>query len=150
MQEDFGEIDEITPGNFVFYDLVQVALGACRMDEIAVAMECPVAGRYPAGDRIVIHGGAIHFSKESLLQDGVAVYGRLVKQSEEGWTKGSDNLYLYSISQEHGVLEQCADLVRSANIGETLLFLPVHSCLTANLMREYLCLDGERITTLNT
>ncbi len=149
MQEDFGEIDEITPGNFVFYDLVQVALGACSMEEIAVAMECPVAGRYPAGDRIVIHGGAVHFSKESLLQDGVPVYGRLVQQREEGWSKGSRNLYLRRISQEHGVLEQCGDLVRSTNIGEKLLFLPVHSCLTANLMREYLSLDGERITTLN-
>ncbi len=150
MQEDFGEIDEITPGNFVFYDLVQVALGACSMEEIAVAMECPVAGRYPAGDRIVIHGGAVHFSKESLFQDGVPVYGQLVQQTEKGWTMGSDNIFLSSLSQEHGVLEQCADLVKTINIGENLLFLPVHSCLSANLMREYRTLEGEKITTLNT
>ena len=148
MQEDFGEIDEITPGNFVFYDLMQVVLGACSMEEIAVAMECPVAGRYPAGDRIVIHGGAVHFSKESLLQDGVPAYGRLVQQREEGWTKGKYKQYLSSLSQEHGVLEQCGDLTQTINIGENLLFLPVHSCLTANLMREYRTQEGKVIKTM--
>jgi D-serine deaminase-like pyridoxal phosphate-dependent protein len=148
MQKDFGEIDEITPGNFVFYDLMQVALGACSMEEIAVAMECPVAGRYPAGDRIVIHGGAVHFSKESLLQDGIPAYGRLVQQREERWTKGKYKQYLSSLSQEHGVLEQCGDLAKTINIGENLLFLPVHSCLTANLMREYRTLEGKVIKTM--
>jgi len=149
MQEEFGKIDEITPGNFVFYDLIQCALGACTPEEIAVAMECPVAGKYPAGERIVIHGGAVHFSKESLLLDGAAIFGQLVQRSEEGWLTAAQKRYLTSISQEHGVMEQCGDLVREVHIGENLLFLPVHSCLTANLMREYLSLDGIPITTLN-
>ena len=150
MQEEFGEIDEITPGNFVFYDLVQYTLGACSMEEIAVAMECPVAGRYPAGERIVIQGGAVHFSKESLLLDGAAIFGQLVQRTKEGWIKHEDDRYLSNISQEHGVLEQCGELVGRINIGDTLHFLPVHSCLTANLMRKYQTLDGETIETMNT
>ena len=147
VQEEFGKIDVITPGNFVFYDLIQCALGACSPEEIAVAMECPVAGRYPAGERIVLHGGAVHFSKESLLLDGTVIFGQLVQQGEEGWISATENRYLTSISQEHGVMEKCGDLVREVNIGENLLFLPVHSCLTANLMREYQTLDGKTITT---
>ena len=147
MQEEFGEIDEITPGNFFFYDLVQVSLGACRMDEIAVAMECPVSGRYPAGERIVIHGGAIHFSKESLPIDGRPIYGQLVQKSGNGWTAAREEVYIDSISQEHGVMENCGKLLREVNIGESLLFLPVHSCLSANLMKSYQTLDGQvRIT----
>jgi D-serine deaminase-like pyridoxal phosphate-dependent protein len=149
IQEEFGKIDEITPGNFVFYDLVQCSLGACSLEEIAVVMECPVAGRYPLGERIVIHGGAVHFSKESLLLDGVAVFGQLVPRSEEGWTTAAIKRYLTGISQEHGVMEQCGDLIREINIGDKLLFLPVHSCLTANLMREYQTLDGKLIATLS-
>jgi D-serine deaminase-like pyridoxal phosphate-dependent protein len=108
-----------------------------------------VAGRYPAGERIVIHGGAVHFSKESLLRDGAAVFAQLVQRSKEGWITAAEQRYLTSISQEHGVMEQCGDLIREVNIGEKLLFLPVHSCLTANLMREYLSLDGVTIATLN-
>jgi D-serine deaminase-like pyridoxal phosphate-dependent protein len=148
-QHSFGEVDELTPGNFVFYDLVQSALGACSPEEIAVAMECPVAGRYPSGDRIVIHGGGVHFSKESLLQNGKSVYGQLVEQSEAGWKEASTDTFLSSISQEHGVLKGCGHLVRKVNIGDTLLFLPVHSCLTANLMRGYQTLEGHIITTMN-
>ncbi len=148
-QEEFGTIDEITPGNFVFYDLIQCSLGACSIEEIAVAMECPVAGKYPAGDRILIHGGAVHFSKESLLNRGTSIFGQQVQRKEQGWTEAEVERYLTSISQEHGVIEHCGDLVREINIGEKLLFLPVHSCLTANLMREYHTLEGSRITTLN-
>lgn len=148
-QEDFGEIDEITPGNFVFYDLIQHALGACSLEEIAVAMECPVAGRYPAGERIVIHGGAVHFSKESLKLDDGAIFGQLVQRTDQAWTTDERKKYLSSISQEHGILEHCGDLVRQLNIGDRLLFLPVHSCLTANLMRGYQSLDGKEISTLN-
>lgn len=150
IQEKFGGIDEITPGNFVFYDLVQCALGACKPEEIAVSMECPVAGRYPASERIVIQGGAVHFSKESLMINGEAIFGQLVQRTEQGWTKHADDTYLSNISQEHGVLEQCGKLVGRINIGDTLHFLPVHSCLTANLMREYRTLDGETIETMNT
>ncbi len=46
-------------------------------------------------------------------------------------------------------MEQCGELIREVNIGDKLLFLPVHSCLTANLMREYHSLDGIPIATLN-
>ncbi len=147
-QEDFGEIDEITPGNFVFYDLIQHSLGACTMEEIAVAMECPVAGRYPAGERIVIHGGAVHFSKESLNLEGGAIFGQLVRRTDQAWSRLEEMKYLTNISQEHGVMEHCGDLIRKVNIGDKLLFLPVHSCLTANLMRAYQTLDGKDITTL--
>jgi D-serine deaminase-like pyridoxal phosphate-dependent protein len=148
IQKDFGEVDELTPGNFVFYDLVQAALGSCSLEEIAVAMECPVAGRYPAGERIVIHGGAVHFSKESITLDGSPNFGRLVQISEAGWSASGTAQYLTSISQEHGVMEGYGDLVRDVNIGETLLFLPVHSCLTANLMPGYQTLNGQVIEKL--
>lgn len=148
-RENFGEIDEITPGNFFFYDLVQYALGACSLEDIAVAMECPVAGRYPLGERILIHGGAIHFSKERILQKGSAVYGRHVLKTADGWANPNEERFLTGLSQEHGLMEQCGTLINEVNIGDLLLFQPVHSCLTANLMREYRTLDGTRITTMN-
>ena len=36
--DDFTGIDEIRPGNFVFYDLMQFHLGSCESDQIAVAL----------------------------------------------------------------------------------------------------------------
>jgi D-serine deaminase-like pyridoxal phosphate-dependent protein len=149
IQDDFGEIDEITPGNFFFYDLVQYSLGSCSLEEIAVALECPVAGLYPVYERILVHGGGIHFSKESMLHKGNPVFGRLVNRSEFGWTIPEEERYLTSLSQEHGIMEPSGKLIREVLIGDMLLFLPVHSCMSANLMREYHTLDGSRITTMN-
>jgi D-serine deaminase-like pyridoxal phosphate-dependent protein len=40
--DDFSGIDEIRPGNFVFYDLTQHQIGSCSIDKIAVAMACPI------------------------------------------------------------------------------------------------------------
>ncbi len=149
IQNDFTGIDEITPGNFVFYDLIQNALGACQMEEIAVAMACPVVGKYPEERRLVIHGGAVHFSKETMNMKGKPVFGLMVKGIQNGWEPSVHHQYISSVSQEHGILEECGDWMKEVKIGDILHFLPVHSCLTANLMREYVTTDGQRITTLN-
>ena len=149
IQNNFKGIDEITPGNFVFYDLIQHALGACQMEEIAVAVACPIVGKYPEEGRLVIHGGAVHFSKETMHLDRKAVFGQMVNGIHQGWEPSVHHQYISSISQEHGILEECQDWMKEIQIGDTLHFLPVHSCLTANLMREYLTTEGQTITTLN-
>ncbi len=65
--ERFEGVDEIRPGNFVFYDLMQLAIGSCREEALAVAITCPVVGKYPRRGEIVIYGGAVHLSKEALV-----------------------------------------------------------------------------------
>jgi D-serine deaminase-like pyridoxal phosphate-dependent protein len=149
MQSDFGGIDEITPGNFVFFDLVQHALGACSLEEIAVALECPVAGKYNHRKQILVHGGAVHFSKEFLVQNGRSIFGQMVERKEQNWLACEQDYWLSSLSQEHGILDADENLFHRLNIGDKLLFLPVHSCLTANLAREYRTLDGERIENIH-
>jgi len=148
-QKDFRGVDEITPGNFVFYDLIQHSLGVCSEQEIAVALECRVAGKYHHSRQIVIHGGAAHFSKEFLYMEGKSVYGQWVQRNERGWTQPERNTWLTGVSQEHGVLEDAGELFNQVSLGDALLFLPVHSCLTANLAKEYSTLNGRRITNIH-
>lgn len=149
-QENFPGIDEITPGNFVFYDLTQVMLGSCSLDDVAVAMACQVSGKYSRNRQLLIHGGGVHFSKETLLYKGKNIYGRLVKSTERGWEINENQQMLTSLSQEHGILENCGSIFEKSRIGDTLRILPVHSCMTANLMKEYQTLDGSRIFCLKT
>ncbi len=148
-QDDFNGIDEITPGNFVFYDLVQRSLGSCTTEEIAVALSCPVVSKYPSEKRLLIHGGAIHFSKESLVLKERTIFGEVALSGEPGWERSEPAVYLSGISQEHGVLEHCDALFNRVMSGDSLYILPVHSCLTANLMRYYRTLEGRVITTMN-
>ena len=147
LQVDFGPVDELTPGNFVFYDLTQVDLGSCDDDQIAVAMSCPVSGRYP-GNKLLVHGGAVHFSKEVLEWQGMKAYGQVAEAREKGWGQPRD-IFLTGLSQEHGTIENCGALWDQVRPGDELLILPVHSCLTANLMGSYRTLGGETITTLH-
>jgi len=146
--DDFSGIDEITPGNFVFYDLTQWQLGSCTLDQVAVAVACPVSGSY-AGGKLLVHGGAVHFSKESLQLGGRTIFGQVVQPTVRGWGKAVDGAFLESLSQEHGLITDGGALHGQTRIGEQLLVLPVHSCLTANLMRSYRTIEGQQIESMN-
>ncbi len=151
---DFSEVDEIRPGNFVFYDVTQYLLGSCKEEHIAVALAAPVVAKHPTRGEIVVHGGAIHLSKDSVkLEDGTPIYGlvSLPKDSKDNpWGKSLKDSYVKSLSQEHGVVKIRKDYFDKINIGDIIFILPVHSCLTANLMRSYLSTEGRVIETMNT
>jgi len=59
--DDFSGVDEIRPGNFIFYDLMQYSLGACSLEHIALAMACPVVAKSIERNELTIYGGAIPF-----------------------------------------------------------------------------------------
>lgn len=146
---DFGNIDEISPGNFVFYDWIQTKIGSCSPNEIAVAMYCPVVAKYPTRKELLIHGGAVHFSKDlEVRSDLTPSFGQVVQQNEIGWGKPIEDCYLKSISQEHGVIACNTEFYEQTSVGDLVAIVPIHSCLTADLMGSYLTTDGIRISNL--
>lgn len=144
--EDFREVDEIRPGNFVFFDVMQLAIGSCTEDEIAVIVACPVVAKHKERNEIVIYGGAIHLSKDSILENGKKIFGKIVLSEENGWGEIIPDSYVLSLSQEHGIVKACDNLFNKIKIGDLLMVLPIHSCLTVDLMREYLTVEGKRIS----
>jgi len=136
--DDFGPIKEISPGNFVFYDVMQVNIGSCNYDDIAVVVACPVVGKMPDKNELLIHGGAVHFSKEVLTDDdGTVQFGKLAKPTGDGWEGFIEGCYLKSISQEHGLVQVSSEMMKSTQIGDLLYIYPTHSCLSADLMKDY-------------
>jgi D-serine deaminase-like pyridoxal phosphate-dependent protein len=151
LMEDFRDIDEIRPGNFVFYDYMQSMIGSCTSDQIAVVMACPVVAKHPEREEIIIYGGGVHFSKDFFLfEDGTISYGSLVDLHEDGWDIpfNSKQVIIKSLSQEHGVIQAGKEVFSRINIGDVIGVLPIHSCLTSNLMKSYLTLNNERISRL--
>lgn len=146
--EDFSGIDEQRPGNFIFYDAQQAAIGSCSAAQIAVAVACPVVALHPERSEVVIYGGAIHLSKDSLEVDGHVSYGLVALPAENGWTPPLANAIVRSLSQEHGVLQFSGEFP-PLKVGDLVLILPAHSCLTVQVMRRYLSLDGKVIETMN-
>ena len=147
--EDMAGVDEIGPGNFVFYDLVMSSLGVCSVHAIAVAVACPVVAKNEQRKEIIIHGGAVHFSKDHLFDEGgEKFFGEMIILEESGWSTVAGDAKLKSVSQEHGILKVDDELFDKVCLGDIVGILPIHSCLTANLMKSYLSLDGQQLEHL--
>jgi len=147
--EDFSGVDEIRPGNLVFYDVTQHNIGSCSLEQIAIAMACPVIAIYPERNEIIIHGGSVHFSKDSLTtKEGNTLFGKVVLLTNDGWSTEETGMFVKSLSQEHGIIHASHEQCLKTKIGEFIGVLPVHSCLTADCMGAYLTTDGEHLTRL--
>ncbi len=144
--DNFDGVDEIRPGNFVFYDLMQYKLGVCKLTDIAVHMVCPVIAVHSSRNEVVIYGGAIHFAKDSVTNiDGKQLYGRIIVREEGNEILLDERNYLYALSQEHGILRITPKDLHWFKPGQLIEILPVHSCLTANLMGEFRTTEGDII-----
>jgi len=142
----FEGVDEVRPGNFVFYDLAQLSFGACAEEDISVALACPVVARHQSRSQIIIHGGAVHLSLDRIPPKGQQqIFGRVALPRPGGWSPLFKNSYVKSLSQEHGVVQAEVALFDQVAIGDLLLVIPVHSCLTADLMGHYVTLSGTTI-----
>jgi D-serine deaminase-like pyridoxal phosphate-dependent protein len=142
----FEGVNELRPGNFVFYDLMQQNLGVCKMEDIAVRMVCPVVAKHASRNEVVIHGGAVHFSKDAILNiDGKRLFGRIIVEQDGEKILLDPMNYLSSMSQEHGILKVTQSQISKFYVGQLVEILPVHSCLTANLMGHLYTTEGELI-----
>lgn len=142
----FEGVDEMRPGNFVFYDLMQQNLGVCNFDDIAVKLVCPVVSKHISRNEIVIYGGAVHLSKESIINvNGKKMFGRIILH-KNGEKLLLDPLnYVSKLSQEHGILKVVQNQFKNFEVGDLVEIIPVHSCLTANLMGHFQTTEGELI-----
>ncbi len=145
--KEFTGVDEIRPGNFVFYDLTQVKLGVCKENDIALGIACPVISKNLKRHEVVIYGGAIHLSKDFLqTENKIKFFGKVTELNENGWGETQPGTYVANLSQEHGVIKMGKNLINKVDIGDILLILPVHSCLTANLYSDLYTLQGEKLS----
>ncbi len=144
--ENFSMVDEIRPGNFIFYDVTQTEVGACAIDEVAVAVACPIVAIHPSKNEIVIHGGAVHLSKDSIqTKDGRQIFGRVAILMDESWEVMPESFYVKGVSQEHGLLAVPPESLNQFKIGDVIGILPAHACLTADCMGSFTTLKGEKL-----
>lgn len=146
VMDEFGDVDQLGPGNFVFFDLMQAEMGSCRKEDISVCLAVPVVDINRERKEILVHGGGVHLAKDVLVDEhGNKNFGEVVTLHENGWSILPDRSYLKSISQEHGVVKASDSLLETVKIGDLLGILPIHSCMTADCMGAYLSLDGHWI-----
>lgn len=96
--DGFSGVDEVRPGNFVFYDLTMVKLGVCSLADVAVSLVAPVVAVHASRHEAVIHGGAVHLSKDQLVSaDGTIHYGLVVAFDGEKWLSEPTHWELFQL-----------------------------------------------------
>jgi D-serine deaminase-like pyridoxal phosphate-dependent protein len=120
-------VTEIRPGNYVFYDAMQVGLGVAPLDRCALRILATVVS-HAERDRAVIDAGSKTLTSDRGAhgQARVGGYGVIV---------GREDIHIERLSEEHGWLR--LDLAGSdVEIGDTLEIVPIHACPVANLAPE--------------
>jgi len=149
MMDDFSGIDEIRPGNFVFYDVMQYQPGACRPEDIAVALVCPVVAKHPARREIVMYGGAVHLSKDWVSDRDKQLFGLVAPLEGDSWGMPYENTFVRSLSQEHGIIRMEHPAFDEIRVGDLLAILPVHSCLALSAMRSMKTTAGKPLDVMS-
>jgi D-serine deaminase-like pyridoxal phosphate-dependent protein len=145
-------IDEVRPGNYIFFDAFQATLGSCDFDDCALTVLASVVHRDRVRRKVIIDAGAIALSKDRgpVTLNPNCGYGRVLDLD------GKDlNLTVSEMSQEHGVIivnhangENDGDAEKTFDrlkVGSRVRVLANHSCLTAAQHSHYNVLEGENI-----
>lgn len=135
--EDLTGVQEARPGNYVFYDAQQVALGACDATDCGVTVLASVVSRQPDAGHCVVDAGALSLSKDGSRMGGRDAMGWIYDDYAAGTLR--EDAVLTGLSQEHGKVS--APLA----VGRQIRILPSHSCLTVACFDEYHVVEGDRV-----
>lgn len=144
----FYGIDSIHPGNFVFYDYTQTQIGSCNIDQIATYMLCPVVAKNTERNELIIYGGGVHLSKDSIIVSDKLSYGLVGKLNVKGKFTLFPDSYVKSISQEHGIISSSTTEMATIKIGDLMAIIPVHSCMAVDCMNEIFTENGVALTKM--
>jgi D-serine deaminase-like pyridoxal phosphate-dependent protein len=142
LSTEFAGVYSIHAGNFVFYDLTQEYIGSCSEADIAIVLAVPVVSKNVQRQQLVVHGGGVHLAKDVLITEDGQSYGKIVPMTHEGWGESYQGCTVISLSQEHGVVQVTPEVFEAIEIGDILGILPVHSCMTADVMGEMYTTGG--------
>jgi D-serine deaminase-like pyridoxal phosphate-dependent protein len=124
-------VTECRPGNYVFHDASQVALGTCQLEDCALTVVATVVS-VPAAGRAVLDAGSKTLSSDQ-LRPRPGGHGVLLGHRSR----------LTALSEEHGVV--AVEPGDSFRVGERVRILPNHACVVANLHDRLWAVRGENV-----
>ncbi len=134
---------EYRPGNYVYFDRTQMALGAAALDDCALTVLATVVSK-PAKDRVIFDSGS-----KTLTNDGargfVPAPGHGIVLRED--MTADTNLLIERLSEEHATVK-ALDGSTYLEPGDRVRIVPNHSCVVSNLVDQVWLLEGERVEPL--
>lgn len=118
-----GVVTVLRPGNYVFYDNTQIALGVVPAERCALAVLATVLSR-PRPDTLIIDAGSKCFGLDKGAHGTSLMPGF-------GLVKDHPELTVAGLSEEVGKIAVSGDTALA--VGEVVAVIPNHACSAANM-----------------
>jgi D-serine deaminase-like pyridoxal phosphate-dependent protein len=131
-------ITEMRPGNYAYFDRMQVALGSASWDDCALTVLARVVSR-PAADRLILDSGSKTLTNDVVRGPGdTPGYGVVLKGLND--TQPDPQLIIDRLSEEHAKVTVTGDCALAP--GDLVRIVPNHSCPVSNLVDRAWKVDG--------
>jgi len=131
-------LTELRPGNYVYFDRTQVALGAATLADCALTVLATVVTKHR--DRVILDSGSKTLSSDGARGAGNEGYGGVFTDLESV-SELDANLRIERLSEEHATVRVLNGHTRLAP-GDRVRIVPNHSCVVSNLVDEIVLVDG--------
>jgi D-serine deaminase-like pyridoxal phosphate-dependent protein len=136
-------LTELRPGNYVYFDRTQVALGAATLDDCALTVLATVVSK-PAPDRIILDCGSKTLTNDQARGiTKVTGFGAVFTEDEDGHRAIDESLSIERLSEEHATVRVTGG-TRLAP-GDRVRVVPNHSCVVSNLVDDVRLVDGDEL-----
>jgi len=133
-------LTELRPGNYVYFDRTQVALGAARLADCALTVLATVVSK-PSADRVILDCGSKTLTSDQAR--GIApTPGYGVVLTSDG-SAIDETLSIDRLSEEHATVR--VEGSTPLEPGDRVRVLPNHSCVVSNMVDEIHLVDGDRV-----
>jgi D-serine deaminase-like pyridoxal phosphate-dependent protein len=134
-------LTEMRPGNYVYFDRTQVALGAARLQDCALTVLATVVTRHK--DRVIFDSGSKTLSSDGARGAGNEGYGAVLTDVESV-SAVDGNLRIERLSEEHATVRMLNGASK-LQPGDRVRILPNHSCVVSNLVDEIVLVEGTQV-----
>jgi D-serine deaminase-like pyridoxal phosphate-dependent protein len=136
-----GGLTELRPGNYVYFDRTQVALGAAALRDCALTVLATVVTKHK--DRVIFDSGSKTLTSDGPRGAGNTGYGAVFTDVEEASSIDA-GLDIERLSEEHATVKVVGGGTR-LQPGDRVRILPNHSCVVSNLVDDVFLVDGDKV-----
>jgi D-serine deaminase-like pyridoxal phosphate-dependent protein len=134
-------ITELRPGNYVYFDRTQVALGAATLDECALTVLATVVTKHDG--RVVLDCGSKTLTNDQARGITKAPgYGAVLAEAASSNRRVDESLIIERLSEEHATVRVTS--ATRLEPGDRVQVLPNHSCVVSNMVDAVHMVEGDR------
>jgi D-serine deaminase-like pyridoxal phosphate-dependent protein len=138
-------VTELRPGNYVYFDRTQVALGAASLDDCALTVLATVVSKHPG--RIILDCGSKTLTNDQARGISAAAgYGAILAGDSDAldYAREIDEaLTIERLSEEHATVRVTG--TTRLEPGDRVRVVPNHSCVVSNMVDVVRLVDGDQV-----